>query len=661
MLSAGPKVCSPSLSLALLIRCRLNLIFIIGSVSTNLSALLVGSVLDRYGPFPCAVISCTVLFLGSLCMSFAHALPFDGYAIGYLLLALGGTFTFVPSFHLSNAFPQLQGLILSLITGAFDASAAVFLAFRLIYQSTDGSFSVAQFFRLYLVVPILMLLAALFLMPKQSYETRAELETAMERVADHTLDVHDSDEDLESTAEVYRVRSKRAAERAKDTAQIEDLIGDQNQQVRHDIQEDEKKIASGVWGVLHGVPATQQMASPWFILICLFTVLQMTRFNFFISTIWTQYEYLLDSAKEATELNQFFDLVLPIGGVVTVPFIGLLLDKTSTVTVLALLVLLSTVIGVLGAIPSATAGYLNVILFCIFRPLYYSAMSDYAAKVFGFATFGTVYGTMICVSGLTIFSQPALQALVHDAFYEDPGPINLYLAGTGLIIGVALVMYVDTKARVIRQNQFTFLVANAGTMDPDDERRSLLSVSLYDGRPGTTPRRRRVDLTSPRLRAQDAYGGAMAAGSIPNLNASLFYNYGSFGANLPPTSDAGGGGGADDDVTPVGSLRVRRSRQALGAGLRTVTERDEPADEEVGPVTRKIRAWQERTSQTIQRSTEEATTTPSASEVEGDDDTDADTGVEADVEDEGLSQLISLDDDEVRRLSTESPSRARGR
>ena len=92
-------------------------------------------------------------------MAFAPSLPFDAYALGFFLLALGGTFTFVPAFHLSNAFPQVQGLILSLVTGAFDASAAVFLAFRMIYLYTGGAFGVRQLFLVYLLIPILMLAA----------------------------------------------------------------------------------------------------------------------------------------------------------------------------------------------------------------------------------------------------------------------------------------------------------------------------------------------------------------------------------------------------------------------------------------------------------------------------------------------------------------------
>jgi hypothetical protein len=89
--------------------------------------------------------------------------------------------------------------------------------------------------------------------------------------------------------------------------------------------------------------------------------------------------------------------------------------------------------------------------------------SDYAAKVFGFATFGTVYGTIICLSGLCTFAQSALQAITHDMFNDNPTPVNLVLAGLGLGIGVILVAFVTVRGRTVREEQ------------PDvDERRSLL-------------------------------------------------------------------------------------------------------------------------------------------------------------------------------------------
>ena len=260
-------------------------------------------------------------------------------------------------------------------------------------------------------------------------------------------------------------------------ASINDLLGSPAQQVKHEIKEDAIRVNSGVWGVLHGLPASKQIRTPWFILITLFTVLQMARFNFFIATIWSQYVHMLGSAGEATKLIEFCDLALPIGGLVTVPFIGALLDHTSTVAVLNLLVLMSTVIGVLGAVPTFWAAYANVSLFVLFRPLYYSAMSDYAAKVFGYATFGTVYGAIICLSGLFTFTQSGLQALLHDVFEDDPELINLGLATAGLVLGVILVMYLDIKGRDIQRQKTVAAMQAAAAASGGDERSRLLGLA----------------------------------------------------------------------------------------------------------------------------------------------------------------------------------------
>ena len=78
---------------------------------------------------------------------------------------------------------------------------------------------------------------------------------------------------------------------------------------------------------------------------------------------------------------------------------------------------------------------------------------DYAAKVFGFATFGRIYGTLIAVSGVCTLTQPGLQALVHDAFDDSPTPINLILTGLGLIVGLALIIFVTVKAKEMRQEK----------------------------------------------------------------------------------------------------------------------------------------------------------------------------------------------------------------
>lgn len=68
--------------------------------------------------------------------------------------------------------------------------------------------------------------------------------------------------------------------------------------------------------------------------------------------------------------------------------------------------------------------------------------SDYATKVFGFATFGRVYGTIICLSGLANFSQYWLDSVTHGRFNGNPVPINVGLVIAGFLVGVALVGFV---------------------------------------------------------------------------------------------------------------------------------------------------------------------------------------------------------------------------
>lgn len=78
---------------------------------------------------------------------------------------------------------------------------------------------------------------------------------------------------------------------------------------------------------------------------------------------------------------------------------------------------------------------------------------DYAAKVFGFATFGRVYGTIICLSGLVNFSQYGLDTLTHGPFHGNPIPINVMIVGAGFIVGTALVMFVRIEGKHVRRRQ----------------------------------------------------------------------------------------------------------------------------------------------------------------------------------------------------------------
>ena len=424
--------------------------FTTAAVATNCVALPVGTILDKYGPRISGIIGSILLAIGSLLFAFAAQLPFDAYIPGYLFLALGGPFVFIPSFQLSNTFPQHSGLILALLTGAFDSSSAIFLIYRLIYSTSHETFTPQKFFLLYLIVPIFILLVQIFIMPHNSYKTVGELITHAENAMGDEEEEPNGYGTLD-TEERRQIQHQRRQHRESVVSEMTSLFGKSGNKQQK--AEEKKKNISGVWGALHGQSALEQIKSPWFILITLFTVVQMTRINYFVATIRTQYEYMLNDYPLAEHVNHVFDVALPVGGILSIPFIGLVLDNFSTTSVLALLVTGATTIGVLGVVPYAWAAYANVALFVLYRPLYYTAVSDYAAKVFGFHTFGKVYGLIILTAGLLNLSQSGLDAMTHKIFNRDPLPVNLILLFAVLIVGSVLVGFVWYQSRHMKREQ----------------------------------------------------------------------------------------------------------------------------------------------------------------------------------------------------------------
>ncbi|KAK0110188.1 hypothetical protein ONS95_002839 [Cadophora gregata] len=433
----------------------LNFFFTLASITSNVSALPVGAILDRFGPRVCGILASIFLAVGTVLMSYAFSIPeFDGYLMANFFLALGGTFIFIPSFQMANAFPKYSGTIVALITGSFDASAAVFLFYRMAYTGTNQTFTPDRFFLYYTAVPVLILISQLTVMSSKSYDTVPQLEQKIEIAHDAGQDIHSSDDEISSDDEVNRIRRERSGKRKNKIRQLDRLLGSEDERRERADREEDRLVKSAVWGALHGLPAHQQMLTPWFILITLLTVLQMLRMNYFIATIRSQYEYMLGSEELAMNINHFFDIALPVGGVVCTPVIGMFLDNLSVPMALSVIVSLSTAIGILNSLPFLWAANMTVILFVILRPLYYSAMSDYATKVFGFKTFGQVYGTIICLSGLVNLSQYGIDALTLEKFHGDPTPVNIVLAAFGFVVGVVLVGFVRVKVKVVGVREF---------------------------------------------------------------------------------------------------------------------------------------------------------------------------------------------------------------
>lgn len=420
---------------------KLNMMFTVGAMLTNVSALVIGSCLDTYGPKFCGIVG--ALFLYVACFVFIYSKEItsqfpvlDPYLLGYASMALGGPFAYMSSFQLSNAFPEKSGTILAIITGAFDASSAVFLIYRIFYKASKDTFTLDQFFKLYLLVPIFITIAQIFWMPTDSYKTGPETTLC----ADDATEVNQGSASETDVLLAQEIHVNRGPVRR-------DSIGDAlKQPYASEGEEFLVQHSGGIFGILHGYSARYQIRTPWFYLMCLFATIQMLRLNYFVATIGTQYTYMLHSIAQGTVLNKFFDISLPLGGIIAIPFVGVFLDYCSTVVVLGALLAVSLAIGVLGLVPNFYAGVLNISLFVVYRPFFYTAISDFCAKVFGFDTFGTVYGSIICISGVVNYFQSTLDKLTHTTFRMNPTPINVVLVVVTGVVGTVTVAYVKRQA-----------------------------------------------------------------------------------------------------------------------------------------------------------------------------------------------------------------------
>lgn len=492
---------------------------------TNIAGVVVGIILDRFGPQICGYAGGALIFAGALMLAFADTISLlDLYVWGYITLAFGGPFVFISSFQLSNAFPAYSGLILALLTGAFDSSTAVYLVYRLIYNESGGKFHPKAFFLLYLIIPVSIIVASWLLMPKESYKPMTNIGKFLEEEEedldeDYQLDANSIDgvaidartaggvADPKTVTSSPSPSAELAAEHihsihngaassistSDDDEDDEVRLVDENAallsktdrrnispgQYEYDSEEMQKLKISGVWGALHGRSALAQIKTPWFTILCLFTMIQMLRLNYFVATVRSQYDFIFQSPEIAQRINEVFDVALPVGGVITVPIAGYILDNKSMATSIALLLVMGTTMGILGNFPSYIAAYGNIGIFVIYRSFFYTTVSDYVAKVFGFDTFGKIYGFISTVSGLFNFGQSGLDHLTHRVLHRDPRPGNIGLVTVSTAVGAWFVWYVAKQARRIKRSALEFEAEQATALRMPGYASSFMSSIEY--------------------------------------------------------------------------------------------------------------------------------------------------------------------------------------
>lgn len=426
---------------------KLNGMFTVGAGLTNLMALPVGYILDKKGPRISGIIGSLFLFVGSMFFITAKQLypTVDAYLLGYMMFAIGGPFVFISCFQLANTFPKRYGTILAVLTGCFDTSSALFLGYRILYQHLPSGLSLKSFFTIYLIVPLFILLCQCTFMPHESYKTVGTIAKLAEEGLDENGQLVEGDDGtgIISDDNERSVLLNANSNQSNDVTAEHPTLTRRKSVLETYMETKLTNKSGGLFGVLHGKDAWTQIKTPWFYLMLLFAAIAMVRINYFIATVRSQEEYLLGDLDLAIKINEIFDVFLPVGGVIAIPFIGTILDHLLPLSTLIFLSILSILIGLLGLVPrSFCANLFGITLLVLFRPFYYTVVSDYCSKVFGFETFGTVYGLLTCLCGVFTLSQSLFDKLTHTTFNMNPTPINTMLVLITTASSFALVGYV---------------------------------------------------------------------------------------------------------------------------------------------------------------------------------------------------------------------------
>ncbi|CAM9694828.1 unnamed protein product [Chrysoparadoxa australica] len=148
---------------------RAKNIFVVSSSVNFLAPLILGLILDRFGPRVCSATSLGLVFLGLITFALSEAY----LMMGMVLISLGGPGVQTSIIHISNLFPTRKATATAVISGSFSLSFAVFLCFDLIWQRTRWAYS--QIFVGYSLVVFTCLVLTLLMMPDQPYTLKEEV------------------------------------------------------------------------------------------------------------------------------------------------------------------------------------------------------------------------------------------------------------------------------------------------------------------------------------------------------------------------------------------------------------------------------------------------------------------------------------------------------
>lgn len=382
------------------------------ATSINFTApLLLGALLDAYGPRMCSALSILLVTLGFLL--FAASTPaWPTHLPAVILIAFGGPGVQSSIIHLSNLYPAAKATVTSVITGSFNLSFFVFFVFDRLWDKFGLSYQ--QIFLGYSAVCLAALLVSLLLWPDQPFSFDAQV---LEEAA------HAKPEQLSqlAAAKVGPIRApsvfkkttlgRLPTHRVGATGPLTSATGQEvavppPQPVPKPAPSETTGLldaSGGSGGSIKEASFWEQLRSAPFLRVTAFIVVGSFWANFYIGTIDIQ----LADAHTLTAAQQNFMVrvftAVTTAGVLGIPVVGRLMDRCGFVATAAVTVTMAGLFGANVLWPGNDGNVwrlgLAFVAYALFRTFLFTYFFAYLADALGFRYFGVLAGVSFLVAG----------------------------------------------------------------------------------------------------------------------------------------------------------------------------------------------------------------------------------------------------------------------
>jgi MFS family permease len=457
-----PTLCLPHHPLALFFQ----MMFVTGTFFSFIGPLLLGLVLDHYGPRVCSLISIALVAIGCFMFSISDVNNLRLFIPATSLIAFGGPGVQTAIIHLSNLFPLWKATATACITGCFQLSFVIFLIFDYLWENYQVPYN--KLFLCYCFVCLFNACIAVFFWPDNPYHFEEEVEiyekeshitheeaehlfVPVGKIRQPSVFVHhDQIPMMDTTSQIRNENMPTPSlfKGLKEAPLIEQVRCIPSYLFIH-------PITFSCNATLLFVTFLSQIRSPEFIRLTFFFLVNSFWLNFYIGTFDVQQK---DSGIDTEELSVYarlFTLAITCGAS-TIPLAGALMDiygfpATSVITIGC-----GFAWSALLLLQDRLALKFSFIFYAIYRTFFYTFVFAYLADVLGFKYFGVLAGIMFVIGGvLSLVQYPLAQVMAGSCHFEaetdvcDPGYwlyLNYFMAIT--VASTWYFSYMDWKNRM---------------------------------------------------------------------------------------------------------------------------------------------------------------------------------------------------------------------